>query len=198
MKKIIGYTIIILLVSTLSCTPQNDNSSKTDAKDSSSIILRDFNLNNPKIIAVIKDYISNNITGPPRVFTLVIQRKDYLTTSMNLCSIGLYSTFNEMLPSGYFKIDDHLILVYTGLERFSEPDSKYVEELKSVIGNRLQNNLLPNGSINPDVNVPMYDPQAWEITLFKDSILANRDSARNVLGPPIQRVIKFVPPKEKK
>lgn len=157
-----------------------------------------LNFRNERVIESIREYIQNNSEGVPRVYTMVIKRDGLLTTSFTLCSITTYNELSKSIPTGYFLIDNKVVLVYTGLEKLQQPDQKFVNELKYVIGDDLENNLLPDGTLDPNYNARIFDPWAWEIKLVKDSLIINKDSARNVLGPPVVEVIKFVPPKEEK
>lgn len=72
------------------------------------------------------------------------------------------------------------------------------KDLKKVIGARLENDLLPDGSRNPDFKARIYDPSTWEVKLIKDSVVVIRDNVRSILGPPVVEVIKFVLPKKEK
>lgn len=156
-------------------------------------------LRNMKIISFIKEYIEDNQDGVPKVYTLVTQRKDISTSYISLCCMTTYSEMFESIPSGYFKIDDNVVLVYTGLEYFNKPDSKFIRELEMVVGNRIEDDLLSDRKTrNAEHETRIYDPKAWEIIIKMDSIIVNRDSATNVLGPPMTRMIKFVPKRNKK
>ncbi|MFZ6013421.1 MAG: hypothetical protein ACOYXT_23970 [Bacteroidota bacterium] len=196
MKKIIKYTLSIFLIGATfqSC----------DTRKEVAVKAKDFELkfgvpelSNPKINSVIQEYIEGNQDGIPKVYTMVVQRKDILTTSISICALTTYDELYKLLPSGYFKVNDNVVLVYTGLEHLEMPDSTFMKELEKTVGNRIEDNLLEDRkTIDPDYEARIYDPHAWEIKLVKDSVIVNRDSAINVLGPPIVEVIKFVPPKK--
>jgi hypothetical protein len=196
MKNHVEYILILMLVV---CTVACNSQKRPDENDVNvKVASKEFALDNRKVISAIKEYISEHSSGSPKVFTVVIRREDLFTTSLNLHLITWYSQLKELPPYGYFKLDDHVILIYTGLEKLRAYDENFIKELNDVIGKRLENDLMPDGSPNPDFKARIYDPSTWEVKLTKDSVVVVRDNVRSILGPPIQKVIEFVPPKGEK
>jgi hypothetical protein len=195
MKNSSVSSLLLIVISILfNCCEKENTSVKADL----SIRFGTFNLFDTRIDSVLKEYIQTNKDGIPKVYTMVVQREDISTTSITLCSITRYSELYNLIPSGYFKIDDDIVLTYTGLETMQKPDSSFIKELEKVVANRIEDDLLlDRRTIDPNRTIRIYDQQAWEIRLTKKTVVVNRDSARNTLAPPIVDVIKFVPPKKK-
>ncbi len=91
-------------------------------------------ISNPKITSIIQEYIESNQDGIPKVYTMVVHRKDILNTSISICTLTTYDELYKLIPSGYFKVNDNVVLVYTGLEHLEKPDSTFMKELEKTVG----------------------------------------------------------------
>lgn len=90
MKNYARYSLITVLVAfTVACN--SEKKSREENGISVKVASKEFTFDNPKVISVIEEYISQHSSGPPKVFTAVIQREDLFTTSLNLYVITWYS-----------------------------------------------------------------------------------------------------------
>ena len=169
-----------------------DKSDSLQVPKDLNLSLPELSLDNPKVVSTIKEYINGNKDGSPRIYTMLVQREDLLTTSFQLCAINTYSELHHLTPSGYFWIADDIILVYTGLERLCKKDEVFSKKLEDIIGDRLTNDLLPDGKPNPMI----FDPSTWQVRIVRDSVTVER-GAMNLLGPPVVKSLKFIVPKIK-
>jgi len=173
--------LVILFFLIISCNPdKSDDQTQQDF----SLIVPNFRIENPKVISVVKEYIKDNGGEPHRVYTMLVQRQNLITTSFQLSAIATYSELDELTPSGYFMVDDDVILVYTGLENLSKGEL-FIKQMKDVIGDKLEDN-----------QAMIFDPSTWEVKMVRDSVIVER-GVINLLGPPVVEAIKFLPPKVK-
>ncbi len=191
MKSIFLFITCFVVIS---CNPDtNDNQVQQDFR----LTAPNFSIDNPKIISAIKEYIANNSNSPSRIYTMVVSRENLFTTSFQLSAIATYSELNELIPFGYFMVDDDVVLVYTGLERLHKKDEIFIKQLKGIIGDKLEDDLLQDGkTTNPEHRGMIFDPSTWEVKMIRDSIAIER-GVFNSIGPPVVEVIKFLPPKVK-
>lgn len=139
--------ILIAVPILMNCKRQDKSQSNVLSEARPSLNYGVDSLTNSKIISIVKEYIEDNQDGIPKVYTLVTQRSDLLTSSISLCSITTYSELFKSIPSAYFKIDGNIVLVYTGLEYFNKVDSTFITSLEKAIGNRIEDDLLPDRKV---------------------------------------------------
>lgn len=192
--KLLNTLLFFFLVCLISCTSEKKDDVQVQP-DFSLVSPSKAVIENPKITSVIKGYIESNTGDPPRIYTLLMKREDILTTSFQLSSIITQSELNEVDPIGYFEVDGDIILVCTGLESLIKEDEAFTKQLRDIIGDRITNDLAPDGTKDPNYLPLMFDPSTWEVKVTRDSIAIEKGVA-NLLGPPIVEIIKFTPPKK--
>lgn len=193
MKSIFNFPVLFILIVTLfGC-----NSEKSDTRQSKTdweLIPSGNTFDNQKITSIIEEYIDNN-KETPRVYTMLVQRENVLMTSFQLCAIKTYSELHKLVPSDYFWVKDNIVLVYTGLERLSKKDDKFLTRLEGIVGDRLADDLSTDGKTKTP-NYPMiFDPSTWQVRVSGDSVTVER-GVMNLLGPPVVNSLKFVAPKK--
>jgi hypothetical protein len=175
------------------------NINKNDAPqvvEDMSLSVSTFDLNDPRIVSSIKEYIDNNTGEPSRIYTMLVRRDNISTTSFQVSSIITYSELHRLIPSGFFWVDENIVLVYTGLEYLSEPDDEFAKRLVGIIGDRLANDLLADGKTKDAAYRPMvFDPSTWNVKITGDSVTVER-GVMNLLGPPTVAPLEFIKPKE--
>jgi len=178
----------------LGCKPEEKENIEVRS-DFSLMISPELGIENPKLISVIREYIENNTGDPSRVYTLLVKRENILTTSFQLGSIITFSQLNEAAPIGYFEVNNDIVLVCTGLESLCKRDQAFIKELSGIVGDRIVNDLLPDGTKDPNYLPKMFDPSTWEVKVTGDSVVIEK-GVMNLLGPPVVEIIKFTPPKK--
>jgi len=73
---------------------------------------------------------------------------------IKITAIKTFDSCNGRLPNYYFKYNDNLFFVFTGIDMISKFDSAYIKNIKS----QFQDNRLR-----------IYDPGCWEIVFNKDT-----------------------------
>jgi hypothetical protein len=171
------------------CDPRGKRDSELE------IGLSELKLGNEKVISSIRKYIEST-SDVPSITCMIVRREDLVTTTYTLSSIGSYGHIFRSKPLGYFFVDDHIILVYSGLERIIKPDDKFKEKLKRLIGNRIENDLLPDDvtPISDFKRAMVYDPPVHGFKLQYDSLI-DLGNVEDPLAPPVKQIIKFAPPK---
>ena len=196
MKIMFVYRLELLFLITILVSCSADKTDNHQLVKDGSLDVQDLTVSNAKIISVIREYISNNKGEPSRVYTMLVQRKNVTTTSFQMCSIARYSELQRLNPTGYFWLDDEIVLVYSGLECLSGRDEEFIRKLSALIGDRLGNDLLADRkTVDPAYQPPAFDPSTWEMTMTGDSVSVER-GVLNLLGPPIVAPLKFIEPKK--
>lgn len=144
--------------------------------------LSELKLNNDQVLSSIKSYIdsSSRVSG---IYAITIEREDLQTTSYKLSTIVNYNQVERNNPSGYFLLDNNIVLVYTGLEKIMELDDQFMRDLKMAIGDKINND-----------TAMVYCPPTRHFKLKADS-LVDMGLAFDPLGPPVVNRIRFSPPK---
>ncbi len=152
--------------------------------DENEQLLRDLN----KYFDTIEVHYQREV---PKVFQLVLEPNEF-ESSFRITPIYHYSEFCYNVPSGYFQLEDKVILVYTGLEIFSSVDSVFFYELNKLVNKELVKDVdLPGNNNGKIATATFWHPEAWQFkVLDKDSIIINKQvSAPNriktLLAPPL-------------
>lgn len=190
----ISYSILpitILLSIVVCCRKQSEKKSEVNIIGASSLSMR-----NRELSAVISNYIKlNEQDKKPKVYRLVIEQGNAIT-SLKLTYIRNYSEVFDHPPTSYFIESGRVVLINTGLESFSKPDSVFIKSLHEIILPNLRDDVTINDTGTVNSSILYYSP-VWDLQLHgNDSISVNRKGkAPYVRYLPKEEQIKFEPPK---
>src|SRR5882672_8726857 len=95
MESTFKYLFLMLIL--VRCN--TDKSEGLQVPKDLNLSLSELSLDNPKVVSTIKEYIDGNKDGSPRIYTMLVQRENILTTSFQLCAINTYSELHQLIPS---------------------------------------------------------------------------------------------------
>jgi len=136
------------------------------------------------VLKLLAQYISSVNSGRTgennyKVFRLLIEQKDH-EVSFRIYPIIYYSHLVNDPPSAYLDLKVGLILINTGIEKISMHDQRFLEELKKLVGIRLENDLAADGkTVKPGFRHRTYNPEVWKVVLG-DSIMINKEAEQPV------------------
>ncbi len=192
MNNIIGYFIMLVLFFNECFCNDNSLSAKDSIQSNNSFCWAysdSLVLSNNKLLNVIKEYDSLYHKDSNYVIILVISQNKINDVHYLISYFVSKRQLLDYIPSGYFFINNQLILLYAGIEEIFKINEKYKDSLLKLTTNLLFDDIGTDNSI-------IAHPPVWQIKMIDDSISIKKGFYSNVLiNFKLKSKTKFIPPK---
>ena len=197
MKNIIGlYAFLIitaLMFQTCNHSTKEISRGSTDFKSDSTALIEIHCIKtrakyDSKLVRIIKEYIQQDIQQNhlDKIYRLIVEQKGF-EPGFRLTSAVSYQQLAEYFPSGYFMIDGKVVVIHNGLEKFIEPDTAFIKELKGIFRTKIKGDFFKQMPAT-------YEPMVWQIRYNENGTLIVDKRAAPPYKIKFGNPIKFYPP----